>query len=85
HDGDPMHVWDIDENLNWLREQVKNPDFIADLIRKFLLDNPHRVRLTLIPDASKSEQQAKDEQAKLDTIEAALTDDTRNALITQAK
>ena len=85
HDGDPMHVWDIDENLNWLREQVQNPDFIADLIRKFLLDNPHRVRLTLIPDASKSEQQAKDEQAKLDTIEAALTDDTRNALISQAK
>ena len=85
HDGDPMHVWDIDENLNWLREQVQNPDFIADLIRKFLLDNPHRVRLTLIPDASKSEQQAKDEQAKLDTIEAAFTDDTRNALITQAK
>lgn len=85
HDGDPMHVWDIDENLNWLREQVQNPDFIADLIRKFLLDNPHRVRLTLIPDASKSEQQAKDEQAKLDTIEAALTDDTRNALIAQAK
>ena len=85
HDGNPMHVWDIDENLQWLREQVQHPDFIANLIRIHLLDNPHRVRLTLVPDASLAKQQAKAEQAKLDTIEAALSDDTRDALISQAQ
>ena len=85
HDGNPMHVWDIDENLNWLREQVRNPAFIANLIRTFLLDNPHRVRLTLVPDATKSEKLAKDEQAKLDNIAATLTDDKRDELVQQAQ
>lgn len=85
HDGDPMTVWNIDDNLNWLKEQVKNPQFIADLIKKYLLDNPHRVRLTLVPDDKKSEKLAKDEQAKLDKIAQDLTDEKRSELTTQAK
>lgn len=85
HDGDPMTVWDIDDTLNWLREQVKNPEFIANLIKKYLLDNPHRVRLTLIPDDKKSENLAKDEQAKLDKIAKNLTDEKIAELNQQAQ
>lgn len=85
HDGDPMCVWNIDENLNWLREQVAHPDFIANLIRTHLLDNHHRVRLTLVPDANKSEKLAQAEQAKLERIAGALTPEKREELIEQAQ
>lgn len=85
HDGDPMTVWNIEDNLNWLREQVKNPDFIANLIRQYLLNNPHRVRLTLVPDDKKSENLAKQEQAKLDKIAQDLTDEKRDKLNKQAQ
>lgn len=85
HDGDPLAVWSIDENLHWLREQVTHPDFIANLIRTHLLDNPHRVRLTLVPDATKSEQLAQAEQAKLDQIAANLTPEAKETLAAQAQ
>ena len=85
HDGDPMSVWDIDEQLNWLKEQVKNPNFIGDLIRKYLLENPHRVRLTLVPDANKAKLEQEKEQAKLDKIAQELTDEKRQQLLDNAK
>ncbi|MFW2176618.1 MULTISPECIES: insulinase family protein [unclassified Moraxella] len=85
HDGDPMAVWDIDADLNWLRTSVEDPNFVKQLIETHLLNNPHRVRLTLVPDANKSEQLAKDEQAKLDEIANTLTDETRQSLVKNAK
>lgn len=85
HDGDPMSVWDIDEQLNWLKEQVKNPNFIGDLIRKHLIENPHRVRLTLVPDANKAKLEQEKEQAKLDKIAQELTFEARQTLLDNAK
>ncbi|MBQ0731195.1 MAG: insulinase family protein, partial [Oleispira antarctica] len=40
HGGDPINVLDIDPALARLREQVKAPGFIGELIQKLLLDNP---------------------------------------------
>ena len=85
HDGNPVDVWDIDDNLNWLREQVQNPQFIHDLTYEHLLNNTHRVRLTLIPDDKKAEKQAQEEQAKLDNIEQTLNDEKREQLQQFAK
>ena len=85
HDGDPMGVWEIDENLNWLREQVKQPDFIANLIHTYLLDNVHRVRLTLVPDTEKAKREAEIEQQKLEKIAQNLTEEKRQALLENAQ
>ncbi len=85
HDGDPVGVWDIDNNLVWLQQQVKNPDFIRQLIYQHLLDNTHRVCLTLVPDANKSQQLADAEQAKLNHIEQHLTDEQRQILQNNAE
>lgn len=85
HDGNPINVWDIDDDLTWLQQQANQPDFIANLIRQHLLDNPHRVCLTLIPDSHKSAEFAKAEQAKLDEIEKNLTPKQRQQLLDNAK
>jgi Zn-dependent M16 (insulinase) family peptidase len=37
-----------------LRVESRDPDFIPRLTRQLLLDNPHRVRLTMAPDAELS-------------------------------
>ena len=80
HDGDPISVWDIDETLNWLRDAAQDPAFIGHLIRTHLLDNPHRVRLTLIPDANKSAERLQAEQSKLAQIADNLTEAQREQL-----
>lgn len=77
HGGNPLDVWQIDGHLAWLRQQAKNPDFIPSLIKEHLLDNPHRVRLTLSPDKQKAQRLLADEQVVLDELSKTMTDHDR--------
>jgi hypothetical protein len=84
HDGNPIDVWEVDEHLQWLREQVKNAQWLPNLIKQHLLDNQHRVRVTMTPDSEKSARLAAAEQTRLDTIEMDLTADDKAILKQQA-
>ncbi|WP_019671806.1 insulinase family protein [Psychrobacter lutiphocae] len=84
HDGNPIDIWQVDEHLQWLREQVKDPAWLPALIKQYLLDNAHRVRVTLVPDEGKSARLAAAEQARLDAIEAKLTEADKAQLKQQA-
>lgn len=84
HGGDPLDVWQIEPHLAELREQLKDPQWLPQLIQHYLIDNPHRVRLTLKPDAQKSERDQAREQAALDRIEQQLDEAQRQQLIDQA-
>ena len=84
HDGNPIDVWEVDEHLQWLREQVKDEQWLPNLIKTHLLDNPHRVRVTLTPDSEKSARLATAEQTRLDTIAMDLTVHDKDILKQQA-
>ncbi|MDO4451037.1 MAG: insulinase family protein [Moraxella sp.] len=82
HGGDPVDVWEIDEHLSWLRQQVKEPNWVQNLIKTHLIDNPHRVRLTLSPDKDKAQRLIDDEKASLAELDKTLSDEDK-ALIRQ--
>ncbi|BFM04232.1 insulinase family protein [Psychrobacter alimentarius] len=84
HDGNPIDVWEVDEHLQWLREQVKDKEWLPNLIKTHLLDNTHRVRVTLTPDSEKTARLAAAEQTRLDTIAMDLTADDKDILHKQA-
>ena len=84
HDGNPIDVWEVDEHLLWMREQVKNEQWLPTLIKTHLLDNNHRVRVTLTPDSEKSARLIAAEQVRLDTIAMDLTADDKDILHKQA-
>ena len=84
HRGHPIDVLDIDPALEKLREQIKDPDFIPGLIRRWLLDNPHRVRLTLRPDAELADRREAAEAARLAQIKADLSDEETQAIVERA-
>lgn len=73
HDGDPVALWDIDAVLADLRLAIQQPDYVKGLVRRWLLDNPHRVRLTLQPDTGLSEKRREAEAARLEKIRKALS------------
>lgn len=73
HDGNPLDVWEVDEHLLWLREQVKDEQWLPNLIKTHLLDNNHRVRVTMTPDSEKTARLAAAEQVRLDTIAMDMT------------
>lgn len=74
HHSDPVHVWDVDSAIEQVKEELKDPMWLSNLIQTHLLDNPHRVQMTLVPDATKSVKEQQAEQARLADITATLTD-----------
>ena len=73
HHSDPVTVWDVDSAIAAVKEELKNPMWLSNLIKTHLIDNSHRVQMTLVPDANKSAVEAADEKARLAAIGAQLT------------
>lgn len=85
HGGDPTAVLDLEPALASLREKIKDPDYIKRLVRSLLLDNPHRVLLTLSPDSEFDAQRARVIEEKLAAIKASLSEEEQRQIIEQSK
>jgi presequence protease len=85
HGGDAAAALDIDPVLARLRERIKDPAYVPGLVRELLLDNPHRVRLTLRPDAGLASRREAEEQARLAEIRARLTAEDERRIVQQAE
>lgn len=85
HRGDPIEVLNLDPVLERLREDIKQPDFIKGLVKKHLLDNMHRVRLTLKPDSNLAANRDAAEKRALANIKASLNDEDIQRVISTAE
>ena len=85
HRGDPIELLDIDPVLKLLKEEILDPDFLPRLIKRFLLDNPHRVTLTVIPDTHLAKKTRDEERKKLEDIKNKLSDSEKLKLVSQAQ
>ncbi len=83
HRSDPMPLLDIEANLASLREKIKDPQWIPQLIQTELLNNRHRVRLTLKPDAELQQVRVALEKQKLATLRESLSNTQIQAIIAQ--
>ena len=81
NDGDPIALINLDPVLDKLREEIKQPDFVQSMVQQLLLDNPHRVRLTLRPDNKLAEYRDEAEKQRLREIKENLTDAECQAVI----
>ncbi|MDY6992697.1 MAG: insulinase family protein, partial [Pseudomonadota bacterium] len=84
HGGDPVAFLDIDPTLTVLRQECQDSQFIPRLIQKHLLDNPHRVRLVMLPDTQLATQQLQAETEALAAIKARLSASEQAQLVAQA-
>jgi Zn-dependent M16 (insulinase) family peptidase len=84
HGGDPLEALNFDGNLELLRQKLGEGNFFGGLIRKCLLDNPHRVSLLLQPDSEMGPQQEEKLRCELDRIAAALSAEEKQALVDRA-
>ncbi|MGH1462509.1 MAG: insulinase family protein [Neptuniibacter sp.] len=80
NDGDPIALLNLDPVLEKLREEIKQPDFVQKMVRD-LLDNSHRVRVTLRPDAKLAEKRDAAEKAQLARIKESLSDQDKQQII----
>lgn len=84
HRGDPMAVMNLEPVLEKLREDIKDPDFIKNLVKTNLLANQHRIRLVMQPDTSLSKAKEKAEADKLAQIKSKLSEAEKQAIVKQA-
>ncbi len=82
--GDTLASIDLDPALQRLRKAAEDRDFIPRLIRTLLLENPHRVTLTMSPDAAISERRNLAEKARLAAMKGSLTETQSAQIVEQA-
>ncbi len=81
--GDTVAALDLDPALIKLREAASDPAFVTNAIREMLLDNPHRVRLTMKPDEQISQRRILAEAARLADIKASLDESEKQHIVEQ--
>ena len=85
HRGDPIELLDIDPVLEKLKVAIQDRNFIPALIREYLLDNPHRLTLTVHPDTTLSDKQKQAEAERLVRVKEALAPEDVTRIIRQAR
>lgn len=85
HRGDPVSALNIDPVLDELRAEIRDPDFIRRLVSRSLLENEHRVRLTLKPDEKLGGKRNLAEKARLAAIKAGMSEPEKSAVIERAR
>ncbi|MSR13385.1 MAG: peptidase M16 [Gammaproteobacteria bacterium] len=82
--ADPMALLDIDALLASLRDEIADPEYFKGLLRTRLLDNPHRVRVSMVPDLHKRQAEQDDERRRLDTLLTKLSTSETTMVTAQA-
>jgi Zn-dependent M16 (insulinase) family peptidase len=85
HRGDPIALLNLDPVLEKLRNNIQDPNYIKQLTRELLLDNQHRVRLTMTPDTELSAKRDQAEADRLKEIKNSLNDTEKQAVIEKAQ
>lgn len=83
--GNTLSSLDLDPALEELREEASQRGFIPELIKRLLLDNNHRVSLSMRPDKGISDSREQAERDRLASIKAGLTDSQKSELVEKAK
>ncbi len=81
HGGEPAAVLNLDSVLERLRQDIQNEDFIKSLVKKHLIDNPHRVRMVMTPDKTLSQKKLDAERERLVKLKAQLDEQQKKDII----
>lgn len=76
YDRDPFQPMVWEEPLNSFKAKLaKGQDVFGSLIRKYILDNKHRVSITLMPDPALGQKVESEEKARIEAFRKTLTEE----------
>lgn len=74
HGSESENALLIHSLFNDLRERIQDPTYLPNLLQKYLIDNPHFVRLTLKPDPTLEKEEKAGEEQRLGKIQTSLSE-----------
>lgn len=78
-----LKIHSLFENVH--KKFLADPNYFGHLIKKQLLDNPHFVRIVMIPDKGMTARELNEEKANLEKIRASLTQADAKHIVEQSK
>lgn len=75
----------VQELFDRLLEQLKNPNYLTDILKKYLLDNKHFLTLVMTPDPQLGEEEAKQEREALKKIEESLSQKEKETIVKESQ
>ena len=82
HEGDPLGPLRFEEPLAAVKAALaKGEPYFETRIRRWLLDNPHRVTVVLAPEVSLAARREEEEKARVEALTAPMTPEQRETLL----
>lgn len=85
HGADPAEALQVAERLAEIRRAVETGPYFEGLIRRQLLENPHRVTLTLRPDPELKAREETEEEARVAAVRTRLSPAELQELVARAR
>ncbi len=85
HNGDPLSVLQINESLGEIRKRIANGGYFEGLVKKYLLDNTHKVKLIMNPDGKIVQEEVTKEKEMFQNIQKELSADQKSKIVKQNK
>jgi len=81
HNGDPLSVLKINETLQEIRNRIEKGGYFEGLVKKYLIENPHRVKLIMTPDAEVVKQEVQREKKLFEQAQKDLNEEKKIKII----
>jgi len=86
HGGNPIEALQINAKVEQFRQQLSaNPDYLVDQIRRYLVDNQHRLVTVMSPDDQFEAKLEAEEKEILDGKCAALSSEQRQSILSKGR
>jgi presequence protease len=85
HGDDPLAGLEFSKHIDTIKRRVSEGPYLEEQIKRYLLNNPHRVTVNLKPDHTMSSKDEEDEKRRLAEIKSKMSQDDLNGLIELGK
>jgi Zn-dependent M16 (insulinase) family peptidase len=84
HGGDPLSIFKINEFSQRIRDDYKKGGLFEGLVKKYLIDNTHKLNLLSVPDSDVGPKEEAAEKKRLETLKKALSEEEKQTIVQDA-
>lgn len=85
YEGDPLEALAFEAPLAEIKAGAQEKGFFETYLQRYLLDNPHRSTVFLMPDPDEGQRRAERERTRLEAAKAAMSPDDLQRVIAQTR